>query len=98
MLKRPLARPAGPKTPLHAFDAKASADADLLLAVGNGQFLSHRIAGTEVVIGREPGCDFVIDHPSLSRRHARLALAEPPSVQDLGSTNGTRLADSTLRG
>ncbi len=98
VLKRPPARPTGLQTPLHAFDAKASADADLLLAVGNGQFLSHRIAGTAVVIGREPGCDFVIDHPSLSRRHARLVLAEPPSVQDLGSTNGTRLAGATLHG
>jgi DNA-binding NtrC family response regulator len=85
-------------TPVHAFDRRTIATSDLLLAVGNGAFLSHRLGEGDVVIGRDPSCDFVIEHPSLSRRHARLRIAEPPTVQDLGSTNGTRVAGATLRG
>jgi two-component system, NtrC family, response regulator AtoC len=71
---------------------------DLVLAVGNGKFLSHEITGDEVVIGRDPECDFVIDHPSLSRRHAILRIAVPATVQDIGSTNGTQLGGRLLKG
>jgi DNA-binding NtrC family response regulator len=71
---------------------------DVLLAIGNGQFLSHRLDGGELVIGRDAGCGFVIDHHGLSRRHAVLQLGARVTVQDLGSTNGTRVAGRTLRG
>jgi two-component system, NtrC family, response regulator AtoC len=90
--------PPGLQTPIHPLGIRASEHSDLLLAVGNGQFLSHQLTGRDVVIGREPGCDFVIDHPSLSRRHAQVQLGQAPTVQDLGSTNGTRVAGRTLRG
>ena len=71
---------------------------DLVLAVGNGKFLSHEITRDEVVIGRDPECDFMIDHPSLSRRHAILRIAMPATVQDVGSTNGTQLGGQLLKG
>ncbi len=45
------------------------------------------------VIGRDDGCNLVLDDPEVSRRHAY--LIETPSgaveVGDLGSSNGTRL-------
>lgn len=52
-----------------------------------------------MVIGRAADqCDFVIAHPTVSRRHARLRVAgEALQVEDLGSTNGTRLGDRALR-
>jgi len=52
-----------------------------------------------MVIGRAVDqCDFVIAHPTVSRRHARLRVAgEALEVEDLGSTNGTRLGDQVLR-
>jgi adenylate cyclase len=52
-----------------------------------------------MVIGRAADqCDFVIAHPTVSRRHARLRVAgEALQVEDLGSTNGTRLGDQALR-
>ncbi len=40
-------------------------------------------------IGRAPDCDIQIDDPGISRAHARIDLAAPPVVVDLGSTNGT---------
>lgn len=40
------------------------------------------------VIGRGSGCELVLDHASVSRRHARLSLSEPVSIHDLDSPNG----------
>lgn len=47
-------------------------------------------AGGSVLIGRAPHCDHVIDHPSVSKEHARFTH-EPGGLTliDLGSTNGT---------
>lgn len=52
-----------------------------------------------MVIGRAADqCDFVVAHPTVSRRHARLKVAgDALQVEDLGSTNGTRLGDRELR-
>ena len=44
------------------------------------------------MIGRAPDCDVSIRHASLSRRHAVVTMGPPLTVQDLGSTNGTRVA------
>jgi pSer/pThr/pTyr-binding forkhead associated (FHA) protein len=42
------------------------------------------------VIGRDPGCDIVLDDDRVSRRHARLVGADGAwRLSDLGSTNGT---------
>jgi adenylate cyclase len=52
-----------------------------------------------MVIGRAADqCDFVVAHPTVSRRHARLRLAgEAVQVEDLGSTNGTKVGDQMLK-
>src|SRR5687767_7531098 len=64
---------------------------------GGGEPLVLRYAGrtlaiedvTTLVIGRDPGCDLVLDHPTVSRRHATLARrGEILEVADLGSQNG----------
>jgi pSer/pThr/pTyr-binding forkhead associated (FHA) protein len=45
-----------------------------------------------VVIGRQPDSDFVIDERTVSRRHAALRRVENGwLLEDLGSTNGTRV-------
>lgn len=50
-----------------------------------------------LVFGREPGCDVVIDHPTISARHARLVRVRGGMVlEDLGSTNGTFLAGQRI--
>jgi two-component system, NtrC family, response regulator AtoC len=72
--------------------------ADLLLVAGNGQLSTHELAGREMVIGRDTTCDIVIDHRSLSRRHAVLHHGPPVTVQDLGSTNGTMVGGTLRRG
>jgi len=53
------------------------------------------LAGDSYSIGREAGNDIVIDHPSISRRHARLERrGEDFVLQDSGSTNGLWLERS----
>jgi DNA-binding NtrC family response regulator len=50
-------------------------------------------AGGSVTVGRQPPADVVITDRTLSGRHARFTLvaAEEVAVEDLGSTNGTRV-------
>jgi pSer/pThr/pTyr-binding forkhead associated (FHA) protein len=49
--------------------------------------------GREYLIGRGPDCDLAVADPRLSRRHARIALADGCwRFDDLGSKNGTTLA------
>jgi transcriptional regulator with GAF, ATPase, and Fis domain len=45
--------------------------------------------GSELVLGRGDGVDVDIQDSSISRRHARLRIADPISIEDLGSRNGT---------
>ncbi len=51
--------------------------------------------------GREPSCDLVLEHPSVSRTHARIELADDGRVflLDVDSSNGTFLQrnDSWIR-
>lgn len=43
-------------------------------------------------IGRASSCDIRLDEPSVSRKHARLQIRGGAArVEDLGSSNGTRL-------
>lgn len=46
----------------------------------------------EITLGRDEGCDIVIDDDKASRRHARVRPTEKGwIVEDLRSTNGTRI-------
>jgi predicted component of type VI protein secretion system len=45
-----------------------------------------------MVIGRAPDCDYVLNLPMVSRRHARVFRADDRTwLEDLGSLNGTYL-------
>jgi hypothetical protein len=49
-------------------------------------------AREEMMIGRHPGCDVIVPADTVSRRHARLTFRDGGWIlQDLESTNGTRL-------
>ncbi|MEM6798095.1 MAG: FHA domain-containing protein [Planctomycetota bacterium] len=51
-----------------------------------------------VRIGRAPSNDVTLSHSSVSRRHAQLTiLGDQLVLEDLGSTNGTFVGDSSLR-
>jgi two-component system, NtrC family, response regulator AtoC len=71
---------------------------DLLLVAGPNHLSTHKLANEATVIGRAPECDVVIDHRAFSRRHAAVHKLPTLTIQDLGSTNGTRLGAVTLQG
>jgi pSer/pThr/pTyr-binding forkhead associated (FHA) protein len=51
-----------------------------------------------IVVGRDPGTDFVLDDEQTSRRHARITPADDHAVvEDLGSRNGTFIDSSELQ-
>lgn len=53
--------------------------------------LETQLSQTKIVtVGRQPGIYLLIDHPSVSRRHAEISYANGQYIlRDLGSTNGT---------
>ncbi len=60
------------------------------LSLANGS--QRRFTTPEVVIGRDPACELVIDDPTVSTTHARLAYHHGQWwLEDMQSTNGTFL-------
>jgi pSer/pThr/pTyr-binding forkhead associated (FHA) protein len=52
----------------------------------------HLFHQTEIIIGRDPGCDLVLDDDSVSARHTRLSFHHSQWwAEDLQSKNGTHL-------
>lgn len=65
-------------------------DAQLMLVEGPEPGLAFPLNEPDLVLGRDPRNAIVIQHPQVSRRHARIVLREGAWViKDLGSTNGT---------
>ena len=53
--------------------------------------------GTTAMLGRDATCEIIIDHPSVSRFHARLSVAaDVLTVEDNDSKNGTRVDGKKL--
>ncbi|MCA1224382.1 FHA domain-containing protein, partial [Streptomyces sp. 8L] len=48
----------------------------------------HQISHSTLVLGRSTDADVRIDDPGVSRRHCEIRTGNPPTIQDLGSTNG----------
>lgn len=52
--------------------------------------IAYILSASEILIGRTLNNGFVIEHPSVSKRHARVvAEADEYALYDLGSSNGT---------
>src|SRR4030095_1743518 len=62
----------------------------------DGVVTTHPLPASGVIqIGRSAGCGIVIEHASVSRRHATLQV-EPLQITDAQSRNGTRVRGTTL--
>lgn len=67
-----------------------------MVKVGRQEFV---LPSGETVVGRDPSAGVYVDHPSVSRRHARLSIDAGRAVlQDLGSRNGTFVNGRRLDG
>ncbi len=55
-------------------------------------------AAGEAIIGRSTECDFVVDDPLVSRRHARLTISPTAIwIEDLSSANGVFVREERIR-
>lgn len=71
----------------------------LRVATPDGQIREYPITDPTVVIGRADGNQVVIDHVSVSRRHAQLVIESGRvSIQDMGSGTGTFVGSQRLPG
>jgi two-component system, NtrC family, response regulator AtoC len=69
--------------------AAGRAGSRFLLVTVHGSMRVHPLPDDgQITLGRDRACDIVLDHPSVSRRHARLHLGATCTVTDLGSRNG----------
>ncbi|MBW3538792.1 MAG: FHA domain-containing protein [Planctomycetes bacterium] len=58
--------------------------------IDDREFLRRDVAERPMTLGRDSECDFVLDAPAVSRRHARVWLeGHHVWLEDLRSTNGT---------
>ena len=58
---------------------------------------TERYLTQELTIGRDPACDILFQDPSVSRRHARIFLADGTVyLEDLGSQNGTTVNGNSI--
>ncbi len=78
--------------------SRADLSAPHVLVMWEGGSISRPVRlGDSLTIGRAADCDVVVDHPSVSRRHALLSVGSPSRIEDLGSANGIRIGDVVLR-
>jgi pSer/pThr/pTyr-binding forkhead associated (FHA) protein len=59
--------------------------------------VSRIFSQPEIILGRDPGCDIALDDETASARHSKISYHHGHWwVEDLQSTNGTRLNKSKL--
>jgi pSer/pThr/pTyr-binding forkhead associated (FHA) protein len=68
-----------------------------LIRYSDEEPVANRFTVTEVILGRDPGCDFVLEDSTVSAQHSRLSFRQGHWwVEDLRSTNGTYLNNEPI--
>ena len=69
----------------------------LTVLLGRKTIQVHDIDKPVIRVGRDEEMDIIIDNPSVSRRHAEFRQEDAGwVVEDLGSSNGTFMADAKI--
>ncbi len=79
--------------------------AKLLLKYEGVTLSSYKLEGEHMFIGRLTGNDIQLDDPAISGQHARISIESSAYlesikeyyIEDLGSTNGTRVNDEKTK-
>jgi pSer/pThr/pTyr-binding forkhead associated (FHA) protein len=75
-----------------ALTARRTAAISLKVRAGNGEPVLRHFVQAEITVGRDSTCDIFTSDDTTSARHARLIYHHTQWwLEDLGSTNGTRL-------
>jgi transcriptional regulator with GAF, ATPase, and Fis domain len=78
-------------------EAQPRAPTYALQIIGAAGIVSRIIQpGQSVRIGRRRESDIIVEHASASRDHAVIQGGEPPTIEDLGSSNGTRVQGNRI--
>jgi len=88
-------------TPYQTEDPQSEAPSPSYLVGQSDRFAGQRfeLVSPSLLLGRGDDCDLVLDDPQISRHHARLNWeAGSWFVEDLGSTNGTRVNSMSVTG
>lgn len=81
----------------HADTSSGSRQDQIYILLPNQTVRTVPVEWNRMTIGRDLGCEIVIEHPSISRQHARIEVSgREYRVRDLGSTNGTYLGNVRL--
>ncbi|HET8648147.1 MAG TPA: FHA domain-containing protein, partial [Vicinamibacteria bacterium] len=63
-----------------------------------GRAVACTLREGSLLVGAAPDCGLRLDHPTVSRRHARLEVrGDEVELTDLGSSNGTRVNDRAVQ-
>jgi pSer/pThr/pTyr-binding forkhead associated (FHA) protein len=82
----------------HVADVGIVAELRAVLTHGEKKTLPLYRLADQLVIGRGSACEWQLDDPSLSRKHAQLRWSgHELTVEDLGSANGTRVNGKPAR-
>ena len=66
----------------------------ILNSTEEGSLKTRQFSSAEILIGRDPDCDFVLSDSTVSARHGRLSFHQNQWwYEDLNSTNGSYLGD-----
>jgi two-component system, NtrC family, response regulator AtoC len=79
-------------------DSSGGLRARFRLLIFSGETLSTHTLPEEgdLVVGRADECHIQVDTPALSRRHALIRIGAAMTVEDMGSSNGTRVRGKLL--
>jgi len=85
------------QTRSHVWEETDASAGPRVFAFWDGGFASHALPATgTVTAGRALECEVRIDHPSVSRAHVRVHGGAMLRVEDLGSSNGTRVGGQRI--
>lgn len=71
---------------------------NLLIQTSGESSQTLRFSQGDILIGRDPECEVILDDAAASARHARLAYHHNQWwLEDLQSTNGTKLNNETVQ-
>ncbi len=85
------------KTRSHVAPDPRSSTQARLLAIWDGGYTSCVLpTAGKIVVGRSQTADLRISSTSVSREHAVIRAGSPPTIEDLGSSNGTRVDGQRL--
>ena len=72
-------------------------ETEVIVTKDGAELLRTKVVPGEYVIGRETGCALLVPGDVVSRRHAKLTIHfDTAFIEDLGSSNGTYVADRKI--